>query len=250
MSVWAPEAGARATTLGGISVGGLTKRFGPNLALDSVDLEVLPGRITALLGRNGAGKSTLIRILATSVLPDEGQATVDGHDVVAEPRAARSCIGLVLGEERSYFWRLSGQKNLEFFAALQGLDRASAREASSRALEVVGLGEVAARRADRYSTGMRSRLGIARALLGEPSVLLLDEPTRSLDPAAAAEVRALVRTLAVERAVAVLLATHDLHEAADLASEVLVLERGRVVTRRHGGESAADLETAVVGAFR
>jgi ABC-2 type transport system ATP-binding protein len=231
----------------GIAILGVTKRFGPSLALDSVDLEVAPGHVTALLGRNGAGKSTLIRIIATSVLPDGGAVRVNGVDAVADPKAARSHIGLVLGEERSYFWRLSGQQNLEFFAALHGLRRPAARRAAEAALGAVGLAEVAKRRADRYSTGMRSRLGIARALLGSPSVLLLDEPTRSLDPAAASEVRTLVRDLVERRGVSVLLATHDLHEAAALANEVVVLLQGRVVARRPGGESAAELEKTVVG---
>jgi ABC-type multidrug transport system ATPase subunit len=232
----------------GVQVVGVTKHFGPNLALGSVDLDVCEASVTALLGRNGAGKTTLIRILATSILPDAGDVFVDGHDVVADPRAARRRIGLVLGEDRSYFWRMSGQQNLEFFAALHGLRRAEARESARRALDWVGLTEVSDRRTDRYSTGMRSRVGIARALLGSPSVLLLDEPTRSLDPSSAYEVRSLVRSLVQQRGVAVLLATHDLHEAAALADEVVVLDRGRVVTRRKGGENAAHLEEIVVGA--
>lgn len=224
----------------------VSKRFGSNLALDRVDLQVVPGEISVLLGRNGAGKSTLIRILATAVLPDEGSVWVDGVDAVSEPQLARRRLGVVLGEERSHFWRLSGRENLEFFASLHGLRRRETREAVAEALAVVGLSDVAERRVDRYSTGMRGRLGIARALLGNPAVLLLDEPTRSLDPAVAHEVRRMIRELVDQRSVAVLLATHDLQEAAVMADHVVVLNRGRVVAHRSGGASASELEAVVL----
>jgi ABC-2 type transport system ATP-binding protein len=229
---------------------GVVKRFGPVLALAGVDVEVSRGEIVALLGRNGAGKSTLIRILATSVEPDDGQVLVAGIDVIRHPQSARRRIGLVLGEDRSFFWRLSGQQNLEFFAAMRGLSRREARATAVRALGAVGLFDVSDRRVDRYSTGMRSRLGIARALLGSPNVLLLDEPTRSLDPASAIEVRALLRSLADELQVSVLFATHDLHEAAATASRVIILEAGRVIANRQGAFDAAGLEADVVGAYR
>jgi ABC-type multidrug transport system ATPase subunit len=231
----------------GIRAHGVKKAFGPVQALDGVDLDVRAGQITALLGRNGAGKSTLIRILATAILPDGGDVWVDGLDVVANSAGVRKRIGLVLGDERSHFWRLSGLQNLEFFAALHGLTADDARRSAREALAAVGLADVAKQRVDRYSTGMRSRLGIARSLLGSPSVLLLDEPTRSLDPGSAYEVRGLVRGLVEDRGVAVLLATHDLHEAAAMADQVIVLDRGRVLEQRGGGESAADLEAVVVG---
>jgi ABC-2 type transport system ATP-binding protein len=211
-----------------IVVSGLVKRYGPNTALGGVDLTAPFGEVTALIGRNGAGKSTLIRIIATLVLPDEGHVLVDGHDVAADPNLARRHLGLALGEDRSFFWRLSGRRNLEFFAALHGLRAKAARTACDEVFEAVGLTSVADRRVDRYSTGMRSRLGIARALLGAPSVLLLDEPTRSLDPDSALEIQQLMASLARERNTAVVVATHDLHEAATLASQVLVMMDGRV----------------------
>lgn len=229
---------------------GLAKAFGAMRALAGVDLEVPPGRVAVLLGRNGAGKTTLIRILATAVLPDAGRATVGGSDVAADPEGARRRTGLVLGEDRSFYWRLSGRQNLEFFAAMHGLHGAAAKESASAAMAAVGLAAVADLRVDRYSTGMRCRLGIARALLGTPVVLLLDEPTRSLDPDAASDVRALLSSLVCDRGVAVVLATHDLHEAAALADEVVVLSSGRVVERRGPGSDALDLESAVVGAGR
>ncbi|HLX88249.1 MAG TPA: ABC transporter ATP-binding protein, partial [Acidimicrobiales bacterium] len=153
----------------GIEVVGVDKRFGPVGALLQVDLAVAPGTITALMGRNGAGKSTLLRVLATSVLPDAGRAFVGGCDVARDPLRARRRLGLVLGDDRSYFWRLSGRQNLEFFARLHGVRRRSLADRVAEALDAVELSDVAARRVDRYSTGMRARLGLARALLGEPS---------------------------------------------------------------------------------
>ena len=216
----------------GIATAGLSKRFGPVRALEAVTLEVPMGAVTAVVGRNGAGKSTLIRVLATSVLPDGGTAAVCGHDVVDQPLAVRQSIGLALGEDRSFFWRLSGRQNLEFFARLYGLRGRVAAGRVEEVLGAVGLLDVAGRRVDRYSTGMRSRLGIARALVGSPRVLLLDEPTRSLDPVAAESVRELLEgVVAGDRCV--LLATHDLEEAAAVAAQIVVMRGGAVVARRH-----------------
>src|ERR1700694_42831 len=145
---------------------GLVRHVGGNVALGGVDMEVWPGEVVALLGPNGAGKSTLIRILATTLLPTAGSARIAGSDVSRSPQIARRSIGLVLSEERSFFWRLSGAANLEFFGALHGLSRAQARQRAAETLAVVGLTEMASKRVDRYSTGMRSRLAIARALFG------------------------------------------------------------------------------------
>jgi ABC-2 type transport system ATP-binding protein len=222
---------------------GLVKRFGTNTALQGVDFSAPFGEVTALIGSNGAGKSTLIRIMATLVLPDEGQATVDGFDVSTEPDKARRRLGLALGEDRSFFWRLSGRRNLEFFAALHGMKNKEARVACDEVFAAVDLSDVAERRVDRYSTGMRSRLGIARALLGHPTVLLLDEPTRSLDPGSAREVQDLMEGLAAS-GTAVVVATHDLHEAASLASSVYVMSRGQVQACVRPGGDVAALERA------
>jgi len=230
----------------GIRVVGLSKRFGAVQALDGVDLEVQKGRVTAVLGKNGAGKTTLIRILSTAVVPDSGHAWIEDVDVARDPVTARRQVGVVLGEDRSFFWRLSGRQNLEFFAALRGLRRGEARRAADEALAAVELSAVSDRRVDRYSSGMRSRLGIGRALLGSPSVLLLDEPTRSLDPAVSCEIREVLRSLAEERGVAVFLATHDLHEAAALAAQAVVLERGKVAARLDGNTDATTLEELFV----
>jgi ABC-2 type transport system ATP-binding protein len=242
-----PAPDARAPAHDGIILENVEKTFGPVRALDGMSLEIKPGEVVGVLGPNGAGKSTLIRVLATSVIPDAGRAWVGGHDAIAHPDRSRRCVGLVLGEDRSFFWRLNGRQNLEFFAAMYGLSRKAARPAVNDALDAVGLLEVGDRRVDRYSTGMRSRLGIARALLGSPAALLLDEPTRSLDPGSSLNVRSLVRRLASERQVAVLLATHDLHEAADLAVRVAIVSKGKVVQMRTD-DDAASLEAAVIAA--
>jgi ABC-2 type transport system ATP-binding protein len=230
-----------------ISVRGLVKRFGSVVALAGVDLQIRAGEIVALLGPNGAGKSTLLRVLGTAVLPDEGSASVMGHDVRAEPAAVRRSIGLVLGDERSWYWRLTGRHNLEFFAAMHGMRRHAAALRAIDLLDQVDLLDAADRLFAGYSSGMRTRLSLARALIAEPPVLLLDEPTRNLDPVAAHSFREMVTRLAEERGTAVLFATHDLHEAAEIATHVVGLASGRVAFTKDRGADAKELERAVVG---
>jgi ABC-2 type transport system ATP-binding protein len=235
---------------GGVMIRGLFKRFGRVVALNGIDLDVRPGEIVALLGQNGAGKSTLTRIVATTVLPDDGRVHVAGIDVVARPSAARRCIGLTLGDERSWFWRLTGRQNLEYFAALYGLRRSAARARASELLETVGLADAADRRFDGYSTGMKMRLSLARALLPDPRVLLLDEPTRSLDPVAAVGFREYVSELTASRNIAVLYTTHDLHEASAIASRLIVIARGSLMSELPRGTDARDLEQALLEVVR
>jgi ABC-2 type transport system ATP-binding protein len=232
----------------GIQVRGVVKRYGDVLALDEVDMDVTPGTVVALLGPNGAGKSTLVRILATTVLPDKGSVSIMGHDVTTEAQKARDCLGLMLGNERSWYWRLNGRRNLEFFAALYGMSRAAATTRTDGLLRDVGLAEAADRRVGEYSSGMRARLALARALLREPPVLVLDEPTQNLDPVAGAKFRDIVLRLAEDRGSSVLLTTHNLHEAAALAKEVVMLAAGRVVSTKRSTTSAADLEATMLSA--
>ena len=229
-----------------IEVRSLTKRYGVVEALGGVTLEVADGEVVALLGPNGAGKSTLLRIIASLITPDGGSVAVGGHDVVADGIGARAALGLMLGEERSLYWRISGRRNLEFFAALQGLDRERARERSRVLLDRFGLTAVAERRCGEYSTGMRARLGLARALLAEPRVLLLDEPARSLDPVAAADLRRLLADLAADGRTAILYATHDLHDAAEVSHRTVGLSRGTIAFERAAGTSAGDLERSLL----
>lgn len=233
-----------------IRANGLVKRFGTVVALDGIDLDVGAGEIVALLGPNGAGKSTLLRILGTTVLADAGRATVMGYDVALDAIAVRRSTGLMIGDERSWYWRLTGRHNLEFFAALHGLRRPAARARAQQLLGEVGLEQAADRRFAGYSSGMRARLSLARALISEPPVLLLDEPTQNLDPVAAARFRETVLELAEERGTGVLFATHDLHEAAEIATRVIGLARGRVAFVREGGTDARELEEAIVGSVK
>lgn len=232
----------------GISILGVTKRFGTTDALRGVDLEVAPGQVVALLGSNGAGKTTLVRIGATTVIPDSGSVHIAGLDAIASPAKARSRTGVVMSDERSFYWRMSGRANLEFFASLHGLGR---REARARALEVLEAVEFPGDpdvRVDRYSSGMRARLAVARGLLGRPVVLLLDEPSRSLDPVAALSLRNLVLDLATTRNTAVLFVTHDLHEAAAVASVVVAIMRGQVAATIEGPTDASTLEKIFIEA--
>jgi ABC-2 type transport system ATP-binding protein len=232
----------------GIRVEAVGKSFGSVRALDGVTLSVDPGEVVALVGPNGAGKSTLIRILGTTVLPDDGSASIGGRDVVADPVGARRACGLMLGEERSWYWRISGRRNLEFFCALHGLAREDARERAAILLDSFGLTDAADRRVGGYSAGMRARLSLGRALIADPPFLLLDEPTRNLDPVGSAKFRDTVMRLADERATAVLVATHELHEAAQLATRTVALSRGRIAFTRPGGTAPDELEEALVTA--
>ena len=198
------------------------------VALQDVTLRVAPGECVALVGPNGAGKSTLLRVLATVILPSSGNARVGGHDVASEADAVRRVIGVTTVDERSFFWRLTGIENLVFFAELQGLPNDDARRLATDALHGVGLGQHGQQRFSGYSTGMRQRLGIARALLHDPAVLLLDEPTANLDARHRAQVLDAFRA-ALRNGAAALIASHDAGLAASLADRVIHLERGAIV---------------------
>ncbi len=198
-------------------------------ALDGIDLEVEAGRCFGLLGPNGAGKTTLIKILATLVLPDEGRASVAGFDVEREPGRVKEAIGLAVGDERSFYWRLTGRQNLAFFAALNAIPSAEARRRIDGILDLTGLDDVADLRFNVYSTGKRQMLAFARALLTDARILFVDEPTRSLDPGSARKVRAFVRGELVERhGRTVIWATHNLAEAAEVADDLAIIDKGRI----------------------
>ncbi len=257
---------ARAGESPAIAVRGLTKRFPQRrawaaalrrprarehvVALDDVTLDVRRGTCVGLLGPNGAGKSTLFRVLLTLVLPDAGSAQVEGLDVVDDAALVRARVAGAGADERSLYWRLSARENLRLYASLRGMDGASRDGAVRDALDAVGLGPAADRLAGSLSTGTRQRLLVARALLGRPGVLLLDEPTRSQDPVAAQAFRALLRDeLVARRGCTVLLATHTAEEAFDVCDRVVVLDRGRVAARgpaRRMAERLADDRWEVV----
>jgi ABC-2 type transport system ATP-binding protein len=156
-------------------------------ALKGITLSVAQGEVFGLLGPNGAGKTTLIKILATLVLPDSGTASVCGYDLSKAPHHIRRMIGLVNTAERSFYWRITGRENLTFFAALYNLPGFRKQERVGELIDLVGLGEMADTMFMKYSDGQKQRLAIARALLADPAVLLMDEPTKSLDPLASSE---------------------------------------------------------------
>ena len=214
----------------------------PAPAIADVSLDVHAGEFVGLLGPNGAGKTTLLKILATLIVPDRGTATVGGHDVVQHPAAVRRVIAPVLANERSLYWRLSARENLDLFAALLRIPVRDAAERVSNVLEVVGLIDTGRKMVGQFSAGMMQRLLVARALLGQPRVLLLDEPTRSLDPSAAHSFRAFLREeLGERRGCAVLVATHRTEEAFDLCDRVVVLDRGRVAAEGRASELGESL---------
>jgi len=199
-------------------------------ALAGATLRVGEGEAVALVGRNGAGKTTLLKILSTLVLPDGGRASVCGRDVAASPRAARAALGLVTGDERSLYWRLTGEQNLSLFGALYNIPPRELRPRVARALADFGLENHAAVPVRSYSSGLRQRLMLARALLHEPRVLLMDEPNRAADPILQGEFIARVRDeIAGRMNRSVLLATHNLEEAVSLGGDVAVIEKGRIV---------------------
>ncbi len=195
--------------------------------LKGVSFTVEPGMIFTLLGPNGAGKTTLIRILSGLILPQEGTVTICGHDLKFDESNARRCLGLVLGDERTFYFRLSGAQNLEFFGGLYGLDRAELRDRVADGLAKVGLQDDANLQFMRYSSGMRKRLNMARALLHDPPVLLLDEPTSSVDPESAQSIREIVLDLK-RRGRTILLTTHDLTEAERMSDQVGFLKAGQL----------------------
>jgi ABC-type multidrug transport system ATPase subunit len=199
-------------------------------ALRGISLEVKQGEVLALVGANGAGKSTLLRILTTLLIPTRGHAQVCGFDVALEPAKVRLQIGYHTGADACFYSRLSGRENLVLFA---GLNNISDAEGSSRIAELTGpfgLGELLDRQVRTLSTGNIHRLGLARAMLHRPSVLLLDEPTRSLDPLAAAEFRRfLLQDIVRVHGTTLIFASHTLAEVEQLAGRIAVLDGGRLL---------------------
>ncbi|MBF6511036.1 ATP-binding cassette domain-containing protein [Nocardia farcinica] len=226
-----------------IQAEGLVKRFGSTTALAGVDLAVPAGTILGVLGPNGAGKTTAVRILATLLRPDAGTATVAGCDVLRQPVAVRSRIGLT-GQYASVDEELTGVENLVLIGRLLEMPRREAKARAAELLERFGLTDAGGRAIKTYSGGMRRRLDLAASLVGRPEILYLDEPTTGLDPRSRNQVWDMVRDLTGE-GVTVLLTTQYLEEADQLADRISVIDRGRVVAdgradelkRRTGGQT-------------
>ena len=202
-------------------------------ALRDVSFEIREGETLGLLGPNGAGKTTLLKIISTLLYPTSGRVVFYGQDVFENPAGIRGMLGLVTCDERSFYWRLTGRQNLSFFATLYGLSKKQATEKVETLLEVLDLTAAADRPYQGYSSGMKQKMAIARGLLSQPRLVLYDEPTRSLDPLSAQNIR---RWIAENRAKfpqqTHLVATNQLHEAEQLCDRVLILNRGAVLA--HG----------------
>ncbi len=241
-----------------IEVEGIVKRYGEVRALDGVDLIARPGKVLGLLGPNGAGKTTLVRVLATLIEPDAGTARVTGLDVVADAARVRERIGLA-GQYAAVDENLTGLENLTMVGRLYGEDRATAKARARELLERFDLSDAADRAAKTYSGGMRRRLDLAAALVAEPPVLFLDEPTTGLDPRSRLSLWAVIEGL-VAGGTTALLTTQYLDEADRLADDIAVIDHGRLIANgtpnelkdRLGGErlevrleSAADAVRSV-----
>ncbi len=199
-------------------------------ALKDVSFSCPREKVTCLLGPNGSGKTTVIKILAGLITPDKGEAKIDGVAASGSGSRFRAGIGLATSNERSFYWRLSGRQNLAFFAALYGVKGRAVKGKVREVLEMVGLGAHADKPVRQYSSGMKQRLLLARALLGEPRVMLLDEPTTHLDHPGRKAIHALVRESLIEkRKLTVLLCTNDLHEAKELADNLVLLNNGVIL---------------------
>ncbi len=218
---------------------GLARRFGDNIAVDGVDLEVAPGEIYGLLGPNGAGKTTTIRMLATLLRPDSGTARVFGHDVVREADAVRGRVSLT-GQFASVDEDLTGLENLILIARLLGHSRAQSKTRARELLDAFGLAEAAARQVKKYSGGMRRRLDIAASIVVTPDLIFLDEPTAGLDPRSRNQVWEIVRALSTE-GTTVLLTTQYLDEADQLADRIAVIDGGKVIAEGTPGELKASV---------
>ncbi len=225
-----------------IEVNGLTKRFplksgwkdllgrrklGPSV-VDHVDLLVGKGELFGLVGPNGAGKTTIIKMLTTLIVPSSGSIRVGGYDIREEEKVKRA-IGLATSDERSFYWRLTGRQNLRFFASLHNMSGQKAMMRIDEVLSQVGLQQVSDVRFHTYSTGMRQRLAIARALLTEPRVVFMDEPTKGLDPLAASQLHRLIRDhLIGELGITVFLTSHHLSEVERLCDRVAIMNAGKI----------------------
>jgi len=207
----------------------LTKRYGNSTAVHDVNLVIPHGELFGLFGANGAGKSTLIRLLVTLLAPSRGEASVNGFDIVEQADLVRASVGMVFSNEHSFYGRLTGRENLNFFAALQNVPRKQVAARVAELLHMFTLDNHADAMFQTYSTGMRQKLNVARALLHDPPILFLDEPTKGMDVQTADAVRELLKQeIVVRQGKTVFLTTHDLFEMEHLCDRIGVLAHGEI----------------------
>jgi ABC-2 type transport system ATP-binding protein len=219
----------------------LSKQFGNFWAVEAVTLTVRPGQILCLLGQNGAGKTTTVRMLTALLSPTRGSARVAGFDIASQGQQVRSSVG-VLSEQHGLYLRMTGNEYLDFFGRIYRLDASARQKRSSYLLEYFGLGNAGARSIGEYSKGMRQKLALARALIHEPPVLLLDEPTSAMDPESARLVRDEIWRLRSSQRT-IIICTHNLAEAEALADIIAIIYKGRVLM----SGNLAELKQGVLG---
>ena len=199
------------------------------VALNKVNIKIRSGELFGLLGPNGSGKTTTIKCLSTILIPDEGTALVNGFDISKETSMVRASLGMVVGGERTLYWKLTARDNLMYFSSLYKMQKKHAKQRIEELLENFELSDRADERLEDYSTGMRQKVAIARALLHDPPILLLDEPTLGLDPSFSRQIRRQIRELSEKHGKTVLLTTHYMDEAEQLCDRVAFINNGNIV---------------------
>ena len=209
-----------------LEVNNLVKSFGDNKAVDQVSFNVERGEIFGFLGPNGAGKTTTIRILLGLIFPDQGQVKINGYDINTDFKGAIAKVGAVV-ETPAFYTYLTGYQNLKLMA---NLHKDIGKERVEEVLKIVGLEKRGKDKVKTYSLGMKQRLGIARALLNRPDLIILDEPTNGLDPQGIKEVREMIKRLATEEGITFFISTHLLHEVEQVCNKVAILKEGQIIT--------------------
>ena len=214
-------------------------------ALKGISFEIKPGEVFGLLGPNGAGKTTLIKCLTTLLLPTAGRAWINGFELTQEDNAIRATVGCMLMGERGLYWKLTGRENLAFFGALYHLSPAARRRRADEIIERLNLGELADRTVETYSSGQKMKLAFAKALLNDAPLLILDEPTNTLDLPSARELRTVVRELN-QQGKTVIYTTHIMSEAETMCDRVAIIDRGEVLALGSVPELKASLNREAV----